>query len=158
MGRYNYTRALDKLTHWAYGEGYERITLDHNDTSYIDWRLKTLNTPSEIKIQGKYPIEIKVYIMLHELGHHILRKDWKMFEKVLPVSAHAERVHFFKKDSKYKRRVKYSVSCMEEEFKAWDEGYKLAGVLGVRINESKWHELKSRCLMSYMRYYSTKKP
>jgi hypothetical protein len=157
MGRYNYTRALDKLTQWAYKEGYESITFDHNDVSYINWQLETLNIPSEIRIQGKFPIEIKVYIMLHELGHHILRKDWKMFEKVLPISAHAEHVHFFKNDSKFKRRVQYNVSCMEEEFKAWDEGYKLADRLGIRINEVKWYDFKARCLMGYMRYYSTKK-
>lgn len=158
MGRYNYTRALDKLTHWGHNEGYEKIIFDHNDVSYIDWKTKTLNTPLEIKIQGKYPIEIKVYILLHELGHHILRKDWDEFKRVLPISAHAEHVHFFKKDLKYKRRLKYNVSCMEEEFKAWDEGYKLASILDIRIDDKKWQDFKSKCLMSYMRYYSKKKP
>jgi hypothetical protein len=157
MGRYNYTKALDKLTQWAYKEGYKTVTFDHNDISYIDWQTRTLNTPYEIRIQGKYPIEIKVYILLHELGHHILRKDWDEFTRVLPISAYAEHVHFFLNDGKYKRRVQYKVSCMEEEFKAWDEGYKLAGSLEIRINEKKWHDLKSKCLMGYMRYYSTKK-
>ena len=157
MGRYNYTKALERLKQWAYKEGYETVTFDHNDVSYIDWQLKTLNIPSEIRIQGKFPIEIKVYILLHELGHHILRKDWDKFTKVLPISAHAEHVHFFKNDVKYKRRVQYNVSCMEEEFKAWDEGHKLADRLGIRINEVKWYDFKAKCLMGYMRYYSTKK-
>jgi hypothetical protein len=156
MGRYNYTQALGKLIQWAHKEGYE-ITLDHNDISYINWLPSTLNKPFSIRIEGKYPIEIKFYILLHELGHHILRKDWDEFTRVLPISAYAEHVHFFLNDSKYKRRIQYNVSCMEEEFKAWAEGYKLGVALGLRINDKKWHDLKSKCLIAYMRYYSTKK-
>ena len=71
--------------------------------------------------------------------------------------AYAEHVHLFRNDIKYKRRVVYNVYCMEEEFKAWDEGYKLAERLGIRVNEKKWSELKAKCLIGYMRYYSTKK-
>jgi len=156
MGRYNYTNALFMLTDWAYSEGYKSVSFDHNDVSYIDWVRKSLNTPSVIKIEGKYPVEIKVYLLLHELGHHQLRKDWNKFTRVLPVSAKAEEVQFYKKDSSLKRGVVYDVSCMEEEFKAWDEGYKLAMKLGIRINEKKWNEFKAKCLMSYMRHYSTK--
>lgn len=157
MGRYNYTQALERLTQWAYRQGYEEVTFDHNDTSEIDWQYKSLNTPKHIKIEGKYPIETKVYFLLHELGHHQLRKNWDKFKKTLPAAAHAEHIHFVKKVGKYKRRVTYTVSCMEEEFKAWDEGYKLAQKLGVKINEQKWMALKSKCLISYMRYYATKK-
>lgn len=157
MGRYNYTQALERLTQWAYRQGYEEVSFDHHDISYIDWKLKTLNEPSVIRIEGKYPVEIKVYLLLHELGHHQLRKDWAKFKKTLPVAAHAEHIHFVKKVGKYKRRVTYTVSCMEEEFKAWDEGYKLAMKLGLKINDKKWNELKSKCLISYMRYYASKK-
>ena len=157
MGRYNYTKALERLTQWAYRQGFEEISFDHNDISYIDWRIQTINKPRVIKIEGKYPIEIKVYLLLHELGHHQLRKNWSKFKKTLPVAAHAEHLHFYRNVGKYKRRVTYTVSCMEEEFKAWDEGHKLAEKLGLRVNEQKWGELKSKCLISYMRYYATKK-
>ena len=73
--RYNYTKALRVLTDWAEKEGYTSIIFDHNDISQIDWKKNTLNKPNEIKIQGKYPIELKVYLLLHELGHHQLRKN-----------------------------------------------------------------------------------
>jgi hypothetical protein len=43
---------------------------------------------------------------------------------------------------------------MEEEFRAWEEGYKLAGRLKLKIDEGEWFRLKSGCLMSYMKYYS----
>ena len=152
MGRYNYSQALERLTEWATKEGYE-ITFDHDDISFIDWERKTLNTPKVIKIEHKYPLEIKVYLLLHELGHHQLRKNWDKFERVLPISAYAET----RDELKYKRRVVYSVSCMEEEFKAWDAGYALGKKLDIRINDGKWYEFKAKCLMGYMRYYSTKK-
>ena len=156
MGRYNYTRALERLTGWATREGYE-VIFDHDDISEIEWQRDTLNWPNRIKIEGRYPIEMKVYLLLHELGHHILRKDWNVFQKVLPVTAYAEHVHFYHNDVRYKRRVMYNVSCVEEEFKAWDEGYKLGKRLDIRINDEKWHEFKSKFLMGYMRYYSYKK-
>lgn len=153
MGRYSYTNALGVLTEWAINEGFTDIDLNYNDISQIGWHKDTLNIPYDIKIEGKYPIELKVYLFLHELGHHQLRKNWDEFEVVLPVIAHAEGV----RDKRYKRRLIYSVSCMEEEFKAWDEGYKLGIDLGIRINIDKWLELKGRCLMTYMRYYVMKK-
>ena len=157
MGRYNYTKALEVLREWGLNEGYKSITFDHNDISEIDWVKSTLNTPKTIKIQGIYPIEMKVYVLLHELGHHQLRKNWAKFHKTIPVAAHAEHIHFIRKISKYKRRVTYTVSCMEEEFKAWEEGFKLGEKLGIRINMDKWNTFKAKCLISYMRYYGAKK-
>jgi hypothetical protein len=157
MGRYNYTNALTRLSQWAYKEGYHDISFDHYDVSLIDWKKGTLNEPNLIKIEGRYTKELQVYLFLHELGHHQLRKDWDKFERVLPISAEAEYKHIYLNLKKYKRRVTYLVSCMDEEFKAWDEGYKLGIRLGIRINEVKWLDLKSWCLMQYMRYYSSKK-
>lgn len=157
MGRYSYTQALAILIDWAKKQGYTDISLDHHASSQIDWQKDTLNIPKDIKIEGKYPIELKVYFLLHELGHHQLRKDWNKFKKTLPSSAHAEHLDFYRNVGKYKRRVTYTVSCMEEEFKAWDEGLKLAEKLGIRINMEKWLPLKAKCLIGYMRYYSAKK-
>ena len=96
--RYSYKRALEVLTDWAVREGYEDISFDHTDVSYIDWKKDGLNTPKNIKIQGKYSTEIKTYILLHELGHHQLRKNWGRFEKTLPVTAYAENVDFLRKE------------------------------------------------------------
>ncbi len=153
--RYSYKIALNTITEWAQNEGYE-ISFDHTDISQIDWVKDSLNRPKDIKIQGKYSIEMKVYILLHELGHHQLRKDWNRFIKKLPVTAHAENQHFMTKDKRYKRRITYTVACMEEEFKAWEEGFKLGQKLGIRINEGKWDNFKAKCLISYMRYYGNK--
>jgi len=158
MGRYNYTNDLNKLKAWAYSEGYTKISFDHNNISYIDWERKSLNHPKEIKIEGKYSIEIKVYLMLHELGHHQLRKDWDLFGIYLPVSYEAENLLFYEKDKKLIRRNMYLVSSLEEEYKAWDEGKRLGQEMGIRINEDKWESFRAKCLMSYIRYYAKKRP
>ena len=150
--RFSYTKALKTLTEWAIKQGYTDISFDHDDTSYIEW--ESINTPQKIKIEAKHPTELKVYILLHELGHHQLRKDWSKFKKTLPVTEHAERIHILRNINKYERRLTYRVSCMEEEFKAWEEGYKLGIKLGVKINLKKWNNIKAKCLMPYMRHYA----
>jgi hypothetical protein len=155
MARYSYKKALGILVDYANAEGYS-VNLDSGDISVIMWHRRTLNWPNEIRIEGKYSNEYKVYLLLHELGHHILRRDWGKFSLVLPIAAYAESKYLEDRDMRYKRRVTYDVSCVEEEFKAWDEGYKLANRLGIRINEGRWLEFKSRCLMSHIRYYSKK--
>jgi hypothetical protein len=157
MGRYNYTKALDMLVDWGYCEGIEDIRLDHNDISYIDWERKSLNYPKVIKIEGKYTKEIQVYLMLHELGHYLIRKDWEKFGKVLPISYQAENTKFFENDNRLLRRTSYIVSSLEEEYLAWDEGKKLGKRMGIRINEERWNEFRSGCLMSYIRYYGKKR-
>jgi len=95
--------------------------------------------------------------MLHELGHHELRKDWKKFTNKFPASAYAEEVHLTTRDKKYKRRDSYVVASLEEEFCAWDEGLRLGKKLGIRINIEKWIDFKSKCLKSYIIYFANLK-
>lgn len=157
--RYSYKKALEVVSSWAKKEGYKDVTFGYHDVSYIDWdkRDGDLNIPKEIKIQGGYSYEISTYILLHELGHHQLRKNWDKFKSVLPMAAFAEYKHYNKKDPRYQRRVSYTVSSMEEEFKAWEEGYKLGVKLGIKIDDKKWDTFKCKCLMSYMRFFGSPK-
>lgn len=157
MEAYNYTEALTILADWAISEGFSDIDLSYSGTSQVDWVKGSINTPKDIKIYVKYDDETKTYVLLHELGHHQLRKNWDYFNIVLPVSAKAELIHFNTRENKFLRRLNYTVSCMEEEFRAWDEGYKLAKKLLIKIDLDKWIKLKTTCLISYMRFYSTKK-
>lgn len=157
MKPYNYTKALDKLAQYAKDEGFKTIKFNHDKTSYINWTRDSLNKPSVIRIEGKYSDEVKVYLMLHELGHHELRKDWDSFKKEFPILAKADEDLFYDKVKKLRRGLVYDVCCMEEEFRAWEEGLRLANELGIRIGEDEWYELRSVCLMSYMKHYSRKK-
>lgn len=156
-GRYSYKRAIGQLTEYAVNEGYAHISLNHKGISMIKWNKKTLNEPKSIYIEGKHGLEIKTYLMLHELGHHELRKDWRKFTKRFPATAYAEEVHLATKDKRYKRRDTYVVASLEEEFAAWDEGLKLGKKLGIRVNMEKWIDFKSKCLKSYIIYFANLK-
>ena len=157
MSRYSYKRALEQLNEYAIGEGYASVTFNYKGISRITWNSNTLNEPKSIYIEGRYGVEIKTYLLLHELGHHEIRKDWKQFRKRLPASAKAERMHLKLNDKRYKRRDSYIVSSLEEEFMAWEEGFKLGERLGIRINMDTWIDFKSKCLKSYINYYANLK-
>jgi len=156
MRPYNYSKALEKLAQYAKDEGFKTIKFNHDKTSYINWKKDSLNVPSVIKIEGKYSDEMKLYLMLHELGHHELRKDWDVFKVEFPVLALADEELFYNRNKKLRKGLVYDVCCMEEEFRAWEEGYKLAGRLKLRLNEEEWFKLRSSCLMSYMKHYSNR--
>lgn len=156
MGKYSYKNALIILKEWALNEGFINISFDYDDISQIDWIKSTLNTPNSIKIEANLSYELQTYIFLHELGHHELRKDWDKFHKILPTSAKAEEHLHSTKDRKLIRRISYIVSHMEEEYKAWEEGLKLGENLGIKINPEKWLEIKTKCLIQYIRYFANK--
>lgn len=156
MGRYSYKNALDILWDWSLKEGFNDIDLTYTGTSQIDWVKDTLNTPKDIKIE-KASYEEQTYVFLHELGHHQLRKNWTKFHKELPTMAMAEEHLHYTSDRKLVRRQNYIVSHLEEEYKAWEEGFILGEKLVIKINMTKWTALKSKCLMTYIRYFASLK-
>ena len=154
MSRYSYKKALDRLKEYAYGEGYMLVTYNNIGVSKIRWSRGTLNEPKSICIEGRYGLEIRTYLMLHELGHHEIRKDWEAFASRFPASANAERVYLEHNDRKYMRRDSYIVASLEEEFMAWEEGLKLGLRLGIEVNMDKFIDFKSRCLKAYINYFA----
>lgn len=144
-----YKKALTILVKHANKLGFV-VDLNYDDVSMVTW--ERLNNPCEIKIEKKLPVEEKVYVLLHELGHNELRKDWIEYKRLMPIAAYAESV----KPKKYRRRIGYYVSCVDEEFKAWDAGRVLADELGICIRKSVWNRLKSKYLMTYIRYFGKK--
>jgi hypothetical protein len=149
--------ALVRLKEYAVGEGYMLVTYNHRGISKITWNRSTLNEPNSIYIEGRHGLEIKTYLMLHELGHHEIRKDWKKFKRRFPTSAKAEQMHLKTSNNKYKRRDSYLVSSLEEEFMAWEEGLRLGQRLGIRVNMDKFIDFKSKCLKGYINYYANLK-
>lgn len=152
--RFSYKRALDELKEYAINEGYSEVVTDHNDISVLYWNMSTLNEPVGIYIEGRHTWEIKTYLMLHELGHHQLRKNWKKFEKRFPVIAKAQKAYYIDGIKRYMRRTDYIVACLEEEYAAWEEALKLGEKFNIKINMSKWIMIKSKCLKGYINYYA----
>lgn len=158
MGRYSYTKALDRLREWAESEGFKDISLNYTDVSLINWKDKTLNVPDIIRIEKNHTKETRVYLFLHELGHHELRRNWDRYRELFPILTEAEEFELIHpKDYSHRRRIGYIASEIEEEFMAWNEGLRLGNELGIRIDMDKWLKLKYKSVMSYIRYYGSKK-
>jgi hypothetical protein len=156
MERKIYISAFKKLKDWALKEGFKSVSIGHNNISYVSWEKDSLNTPCKIKIQSGYDSEHRVYLLLHELGHHQLRKDWDWFTENFPVLARAEVHHHKKKGNNLKRRKDYQMYSLEEEFRAWDEGFNLAYAMDIPIDLVKWNALRTKCLMGYFNNYCSK--
>jgi hypothetical protein len=153
--RYSYKKAREILAEYAYSEGFLEVTFDHNDVSTLATsHLDPIYAPRRIKIEGGYSYEFQTYLMLHELGHHELRKDWDMFKEDFPIIARAEAFRSKGYSRNFRRRKEYFVACFEEEYKAWEMGMVLAAQHGIPINFHRWNELKTQCLFAYMQYYS----
>ena len=154
MPRYSYKGALEVLKTYAQKEGYKDIDLAYHDTSMILYRIKKTPKihiePKYIRIEDYKDYEIKTYVFLHELGHHELAKNWDKYRDRFPNVALAEFHADVYKDYNYRRRKNYHVNNLEEEFMAWEKGLELGIKLGIRINMTKWWELKNKCVKSYI--------
>ena len=96
----------------------------------------------EINICSRKGIEKKLYGLLHECGHALIRRDWTKFESEYPAHATAEL------DRRKMKSDKYKVSLVEEEVEAWKRGRRLAKRLGIYVDDYKFNKLKTKCLMS----------
>tara|TARA_E500000331_G_C17242471_1_gene707604 strand:+ start:146 stop:592 length:447 start_codon:yes stop_codon:yes gene_type:complete len=100
----------------------------------------------QIVVNSSIGIEKRLYILLHETGHILIRWNWKKFEKEF--SAHAG--HYA--DGRISRSKKFKVSTIEEEFEAWKRGKRVAKKLSIEIDDIKFDKFKSECLMSYINW------
>lgn len=153
--RYSYKKALDVLIEYAHEEGFKEVDLSYSGISAVyNNHLEPYWTPTRIKIEGKYNYEHQVYLMLHELGHHELRKDADVFAERFPILYKAEDHTSRTYNRNFRRRKSYFVESFKEEYTAWDEGLILAEYFEIPINHERWSKLKTECLLAYMRYYS----
>ena len=98
----------------------------------------------EINICSRKGVEKKLYALLHECGHALIRENWSKFSKEFP--AHAECGY----DGRKNRTDSYRISLVEEEYEAWKRGKRLAKRLGIKFDEERYEKHKVQCLMSYM--------
>ena len=100
----------------------------------------------EINICSRNGVEKKLYALLHECGHALIRENWSKFSKAFP--AHAECGY----DGRKNRTDSYRISLVEEEYEAWKRGKRLAKRLGISFDEERYEKHKVQCLMSYMNW------
>ena len=96
----------------------------------------------EITINSQRRPEIKLYRLLHEIGHILFSKT-KNYE--------------FRSTSMYckttdKRKNTDKVETLEEEFGAWARGLLLAERRGIFVDKEQFDKDKAACIMTYMRW------
>lgn len=92
-----------------------------------------------ISINTNSDKEIQLFCLLHEAGHLILRRD-KDFSKKYP------HVH---KEGKTQLS---KVDVLREELNSWEEGRRLAEMLGITINEKRWDSYWRHQFYKYVRW------
>jgi len=102
----------------------------------------------QITICSRMGIEKRLYALLHECGHALIRENWTKFAK--EYAAHAECGF----DGRKARTNQYKISTIEEEVEAWKRGRRIAGRLGIELDEERFNEHKAECLMSYVAWAS----
>ncbi len=130
-----------KVIAWAENIGYQIVEgAEEQDACWSDVK--------QITIYSSQGIEKRLYSLLHECGHALIRANWRKFESEYPAHATAEV------DARRMKSDKYKISLVEEEVEAWKRGRRLAKRLGVYIDDEKFNKLKTKCLMSYFSWAS----
>jgi len=133
--------SYQKVCEWVEDRGYQVVEgPDEEDACWSDVK--------QITIYSSQGIENRLYSLLHECGHALIRSNTKDFEYQYPAHATAEL------DGRRRRSDKYKVSLVEEEVEAWKRGLRLAKRLGIFIDENNYNKLKTKCLIGYFNWAS----
>lgn len=144
---------LEILKKYAESFGF-KVNLNSKSSEMLTKR-GTLNTPYKINIINTNSTH-QCYLLLHELGHWELMKDWNLYKQNYQFTAIGEEFAC-EKIYKYRRRIAYKVDIMREEFSAWEEGKKLATKLNINIDELDYDRYSISPLFSYIKYLGNKK-
>ena len=98
-----------------------------------------------IEIYSLNGIESRLFALLHECGHALIRRDWTKFKTEF--CAHAEHDGDGRKETK-----SLKISTLEEEFEAWKRGWKLAKRLNLQLDKDAYTKNKDKYIMTYIKW------
>ena len=101
------------------------------------------NDAKIIEIYSLNGIESRLFALLHECGHALIRRDWTKFKTEF--CAHAEHDGDGRKETK-----SLKISTLEEEFEAWKRGWKLAKRLNLQLDKDAYTKHKNKYIMTYI--------
>jgi len=95
-----------------------------------------------IVINSQLKPEIRLYRLLHEIGHILIshRKNYK------------QKFGCYAASPKDLQKNINKLCVVEEEFVAWDRGLQLARKQNISINEARFNKDKTQCLMSWVKW------
>ena len=140
-----------KLVKYANKQGFKVVD---GPESMVDWKPGyPANKPAKIAIQEGLSDLHRIYDLLHELGHHELRKNWQEFKAQYPATASAEYHWILNGIGKHRRRVAYMAERIREECDAWNIGLDIAHRKGLDISVTDYRMYSSKWLAQYTRLY-----
>lgn len=98
-----------------------------------------------IEIYSLNGVESRLFALLHECGHALIRRDWTKFKTEF--CAHAEHDGDGRKETK-----SLKISTLEEEFEAWKRGWKLAKRLNLQLDKDAYTKHKNKYIMTYIEW------
>jgi len=98
-----------------------------------------------IEIYSLNGVESRLFALLHECGHALIRRDWTKFKTEF--CAHAEH-----DGDKRKETNSFKISTLEEEFEAWKRGWKLAKRLNLQLDKDAYTKHKDKYIMTYIKW------
>jgi hypothetical protein len=142
------TIELEILKKYAESFGF-KVNLNSKSSEMII-RRGTLNVPSKIKIINTNSTH-QCYLMLHELGHWELMRDWDLYKQKYHFTSIGEE-YALNKIYKYRRRLAYKVDVMREEFDAWEAGRNLAIKLNLYLDINDYNKYSIKFLYLYIKH------
>lgn len=128
---------MEITTAWARARGVKVFFIKtQSGTYHVGLKMVTLsNTLSYVN---------QSIVLLHELGHHLVGHDAdnERFGQGYP-RQNIPSVH---------KEFRHRLACVEEEFEAWNRGWKLSRRLDLRLERSEFDDYRIKCLRSYMKW------
>jgi hypothetical protein len=93
-----------------------------------------------ISISTNQSKRLQLYTILHEAGHAIIRAS-ENYDERFPYGDKFEN-----------KSIARRVDVVREEVMAWDEGEKLAFMLGIKLDPKLWHNFLKKNLFDYVRW------
>jgi len=102
-----------------------------------------------ISINSSCHPETKFYTLLHEIGHILVRRDWKRFSKIYPNYLDGPDAAV---DGRRERRKSYRIGLIAEEIEAWKRGRNFADRNSLYVDPLKYDHDANTALMTYIEW------
>lgn len=132
-------RGWEAVVQWLDDRGYE---VD----AYPGAQDQVCFTDYCVHINSSKGAESRLYTLLHEAGHIIVREDWSNFSRYYPRYLRDASIE----DGRRQRSRSHRVALVAEEYEAWRRGLQLAWFLAIPVSAVRYDEESSRALMTYI--------
>jgi hypothetical protein len=101
-----------------------------------------------VHINSSKGAESRLYTLLHEAGHVMVRDDWASFSQFYPNYLKSQ----WGLDGRTTKSKSHRVAAIAEEYEAWRRGLVLAWQLGIPVNSNKYDRESSDAMLTYIHW------